>query len=300
MENIFVGDNLRLSRIVLGHWRLADWGLSVKEILKYTHQAIEIGINSFDNADIYGNYSCEKLFGDAISQHLSLRKEIKIITKCGLKLLSNKFPDRKIKTYDLSYNHIINSAEKSLSNFNTDYLDLLLLHRPSHLLNPEEVSRAFDDLKQSGKVLNFGVSNFSKEQFVTLDSYLNHKLVTNQVEISASYLEHFDNGNMDYFLKSNISPMAWSPLVRGEIFNPETEKDKRILNVTSDIAKELDEHSIAKVLIAWLLKHPANILPIIGTGKIDRLKIICEAEILKITDEQWFRIYNASKGKELD
>jgi len=258
-----------------------------------------LGIYSFDHADIYGNYECEKQFGAAIRTKPSLRSQIQIITKCGIKLKSDKIDSRKIKFYDYSYEHIVASAEQSLINLKTDYIDLLLLHRPSPFFDPEEVANAFSYLNKSGKVLNFGVSNFLPSQCDMLNSFVGNSLFTNQVEISPYNLEHFDNGNMDYFIKNKIRPMAWSPLAGGEIINPTTEKGFRIYNILKDIAKELDIEDLEQIAYSWLLKHPANIVPILGSGNIEHIKIAVKSLKINMSIEDWFRIYVASKGESL-
>jgi predicted oxidoreductase len=186
-----------------------------------------------------------------------------------------------------------------LSNFRTDYVDLLLLHRPSPFFDPEEVAKAFSHLKQSGKVLHFGVSNFNPRQFEMLNSYVDEKLVTNQVEISPFCLEHFENGNIDFFLKEKIKPMAWSPMAGGNILNPSGEKGQRVLKALLEVASELNDEPVDKIIYAWILKHPAKILPIVGTGKISRIKNAVEALDIDMTLEQWFKIYIAAKGEEL-
>ncbi len=292
-------DKPNISRIIHGHWRLADWKLSNQELLKLTQQCINIGVTSFDHADIYGNYSCEGLFGKALSLKKELRKEIQMISKCGIGMLSNKFPERKVPHYNYGYQHIISSVENSLSNFKTDYIDLLLLHRPSPFFNPNEVAKAFAHLKESGKVLQFGVSNFSSLQYEMLSSYVDEKLVTNQVEISPLCLEHFDNGNIDFFLKERIRPMAWSPLAGGRFFNPKTKKDLRVINSLKEVAEEMGESSIDKVIYAWILKHPVSIIPIVGSGQIERIQAAVKAQELNMSLEQWFKIYIASKGEAL-
>lgn len=290
---------LNLSPLVHGHWRLAEWNYTREELLELTHQLIDWGITSFDHADIYGNYECEKLFGDALALEPSLRNKIQIISKCGIKLNTDKFPKRKLKIYDYSYNYIVNSVEMSLKNLRIDYLDLLLLHRPSPFFEPAEVSKAFDHLKQSGKVRQFGVSNFNVLQFEMLQKYLNMDLMTNQVEISPYYLEHFDNGNIDFFMKESIQPMAWSPLAGGQIFNPQNPKAERVRQALIKVAVELEIDSIDIVAYAWLLKHPTKIIPIIGSGKSDRILKAVQAQKIDLSPEQWFLIYNAAKGEEL-
>jgi len=299
MNKIKLTDDFEISRIVHGHWRLADWKMSNQELLTLTQECLELDINTFDHADIYGNYSCEKLFGDALALKKDLRNKIKIVTKTGIKLISHKFPERKINSYDYSYNHIVSSVENSLKNLRTDYIDLLLLHRPSPFFDASEVAKAFSHLKQSGKVLHFGVSNFNILQFEMLNVFLNDKLVTNQLEISPYCLEQFENGNLDYCVKQKIKPMAWSPLAGGNLFKPVDEKSKRLINCLTEIAIELNIRSIDKIIYAWLLKHPASIIPVVGSGKLQRIKYAVEALNIDMTLEQWFRIYNASTGIEL-
>jgi len=296
MNTIKLTSDFEISRIVHGHWRLADWNLNNQELLRLTQQCIELGVTTFDHADIYGNYNCEKLFGDALELKPSIRKDIQLITKCGIKLTSDKFPERTLNHYDYSYNHIISSVENSLKNFKTDYIDVLLLHRPSPFFNPEEVAKAFSFLKKSGKVLHFGVSNFTPQQFETLAAYTDEKLVTNQVEVSPLCLEHFDNGNMDYFLQKNIKPMAWSPLAGGQLLNPSTEKEQRVFNTLTNIANELHINSIDKLIYSWLLMHPTAIIPVVGSSKIERIKNAVDALNIEMSLEQWFQIYTASTG----
>jgi predicted oxidoreductase len=260
---------------------------------------IEMGVTSFDHADIYGNYSCEALLGNVLNLKKGLRSKIEIITKCGINLITDKFPDRKIKYYEYSYDHIITSVDNSLTNFMTDHIDLLLLHRPAPFFDPEEVAKAFSVLKREGKVLHFGVSNFTPGQFEMLKSYTGERILTNQVEISPYQLEHFENGNMDFFLKEKIKPMAWSPLAGGKLLNPHDEKGKRILRALVEVAEELNITPIDKIIYAWLLKHPASVIPVVGSGKTERIKHAVEALKINMSLEQWYKIYIASMGKDL-
>lgn len=299
MTRITLAKDLEFSRIVHGHWRLADWNIPSQELLALTEQAIELGVTTFDHADIYGNYRCEKLFGDALALDRSLRDKIEIVTKCGIKLVSDKFPDRKLKTYDYSFGHIVASVDHSLENFRTDRIDLLLLHRPAPFFDAAEVANAFLHLKSAGKVLHFGVSNFNPAQFQMLNRYTGAMLVTNQVEISPYCLDHFENGNIDYFVKEKLKPMAWSPLAGGRLIHPRDEKGERLLRVLWEVARELQTDLVDKVVYSWLLKHPANIIPVVGTGRIDRIRSAAEALDLDMSMEQWYRIYNASTGNDL-
>jgi len=299
MNKVKLSPTIEVSNIVHGHWRLQEWNLTNNELLKRTKQSIDLGITTFDHADIYGNYNCEKLFGDALNLDKGIRNDIQIITKCGIKLVSDKFPSRKLKSYDYSFDHIISSVENSLKNFHTDYIDVLLLHRPSPFFNPEDVAKAFSQLKKQGKVRSFGVSNFNSQQFEMLSTYVEEELITNQVEISPYSLEHFENGNIDYFLTKKIKPMAWSPLGGGHIFNPTNSKGQRLLNTLKEVTNELSIKDIDTLIYSWILNHPSSIIPIVGSGKIDRLKNAVTALNIEIPLELWQKIYVASLGEEL-
>lgn len=296
MEKVKLSDKLEVSRVVLGVWRLLEWQMPNQRLLKYLEEAMEMGVSTFDHADIYGDYGCEEAFGKALKLKPELRKKMQLISKCGIKLISEKHPERKIGYYDTSYAHIIESVEESLQKLGTDYLDLLLIHRPDPLMDPSETARAFEQLEKEGKVLNFGVSNFMPGQFEMLESYFPGKLVTNQVEISPYHLEHFQNGNMEFFLKKKIHPMAWSPTAGGRLFNPDDAKSERLASKLSQIASDLQVEGIDKIIYAWILQHPAKSIPIVGSGKPERLKSAVEALKVKLSREQWFEILVASQG----
>lgn len=299
MKQIFLTNNFSVSPIIHGQMRINDWRLSSDELLAQMKQLREWGIDTFDNADIYGNHTCEGLVGDALALDPSFRNSIKIITKCGICIQSNKFPDRQIQFYDYSYDYIVGQVEKSLQNLRTDRIDLLLLHRPSYLLNPTEVARAFDHLHQSGKVLHFGVSNFYSHDFSMLQSYCNVPLITNQIEVSPYCLEHLENGNLSYLLEKRIRPMAYSPLAWGKLVHPDCEKSHRLVAELDRIAHELDVDGIDKVIFAWIAMHPAGIVPINGSGNLERIRRSIEALDIKMSVEQWQRILVASRGVRL-
>jgi predicted oxidoreductase len=299
MDKINLIGDFGLSRIIHGQMRMKDWNISNLQLLNFFEELVEMGITTFDHADIYGNYSCEALLGDVLSLKKGFRDKIEIVTKCGIKLVSDKFPERKVKIYDYSFDHIIASVNNSLKNFRTDHIDLLLLHRPAPFFDPEEAAKAFSVLKKEGKVLHFGVSNFTPSQFESLDSFTEEKLVTNQVEISPYCLEHFDNGNMDFFLKEKIRPMAWSPVAGGRLLNPRDEMGLRIMRALNEVSEEMNVSPVDKVIYAWLLKHPACIMPVVGTGKIERISYAVEALNIVMSLEQWYKIFIAAKGKEL-
>ncbi|UAL48472.1 aldo/keto reductase [Sutcliffiella horikoshii] len=300
MERIQLAEDVSLSRIVHGMWRLNDWGYSKEEVVEFIEQCLDLGVTSFDHADIYGNYTVEEQFGQALELKPSLRDKIEIVTKCGIKLISSNRPDHNIKYYDTSKEHIIQSVERSLENFRTDYIDILLIHRPDPMMDPSEVAEAFTRLKEQGKVKRFGVSNFAPSQVKLLNSYLDEPLVTNQIEISATHLEHFDKGTIEQCQMDRISPMAWSPLGGGSIFTSTDDKVKRVRNVLEKIQGETGAESMDQVLYAWLLNHPSKIIPIVGSGKLERVNSAVSSLNITLSKEQWFEILEASKGKEVD
>lgn len=293
------GNGPSFSRITQGMWRLKEWNYSADELLSFINSCIELGITTFDNADIYGDYTCEALFGNALKLDSRIRDKIQIVTKCGIKLRSQNRQEHKIKSYDTSRSHIIKSVDNSLKMMNTDYIDLLLIHRPDFFMNADETAGAFSQLKNEGKVLHFGVSNFLPHQFDLLSSRLDFQLVTNQIEASVINLEMFENGTVDHMQKLRVPPMAWSPFGGGRLFSEDTGQMKRLNNTLQNIAGEFDNASADAIALAWLLNHPVNFIPILGTGKIDRIKNAVSAEKIKLTAEQWYMIWSASKGFEV-
>jgi len=279
------------------NWGKWGAGFSTVQYLQLIEESVAAGITSFDHADIYGGYTTESEFGQALKQKPSLRQQMQLITKCGIKMLAAERPGNKIKSYNTSKEYIIQSAEQSLLNLQTDYLDLFLIHRPDPLMNPDEIAEAFLQLKKEGKVLHFGVSNFTPSQTSLLHSRF--KVEVNQVEISLLHLDPFLNGQLDHCIEHNIIPMAWSPLGGGKLNAPEKDgKIKRILSVAEKLGKKyaLEPEDI---LFAFLAKHPAGILPVAGTTKISRLQSALKAVELNIESEEWFMLWSASTGKEV-
>lgn len=299
MQRIQLTEDLSFSRIIHGLWRLSDWNMSNEEVLKLIEDCLEAGITTFDHADIYGNYTCEKKFGDALALKPELRKQMEIVTKCGIKLVSDNRPEHSIKSYDTSKEHILASVNKSLENFQTDYIDVLLIHRPDPYMDPVQVAEAFTQLKNEGKARYFGVSNFKRSQFKMLQSYLDFPLITNQIELSAYNLENFEDGTLDLCQEERIAPMAWSPLAGGSIFSADDERAKSLRDKLERIALEIGAKGIDEVLYAWLISHPANIMPIVGSGKMSRIEsAICSLD-LTLTRDQWFDILQAAMGREV-
>jgi len=299
METVRFTDTLTMDRIIHGHWRLKDWKLSKEDLLKFVESVRDIGVRTVDTADIYGGYSCEEAFGEALKLKKGLREELTIITKCGIMVPCENRPEIKSHHYDNTRKHILKSAERSLKNLGTDYLDLLLIHRPSPFMDPAEVSEAFRELFQSGKVRNFGVSNFKPSQFDLLSSSVDFPLVTNQVEISPLHLNVFQDGTMDNIMMRRTYPMAWSPLAGGDIFSGNGEREKNVRSALLAIGEKYGEHRLDTLVYAFLLSHPAKILPIVGSGKIERIQNAIDAQKIRLNSEEWLTVYKASLGKSL-
>lgn len=281
------------SKIIAGTMNWGVWGqkLPKTEILKRINHCIENKITTFDHADIYGDYSTEADFGEAFAKSNIDRNEIQLISKCGIQYLGKARPENKVKHYDYSKDYIIASAEKSLKNLKTEYLDLFLLHRPSPLMEPEIIAEAFETLRNSGKVKQFGVSNFTPSQMEMVSQYA--EISVNQIEFSLTQHEAMHNGSLDYMKTNTISPMAWSPL--GSVFKEDNEKNRRI-NKQLEVLVEKYNATKDQLLLAWILKHPANIYPVIGTTNLDRIANANKALSISLDLEDWFLILVACQG----
>jgi predicted oxidoreductase len=290
---------MNFSRFALGFWRLNDWNFTSQQLLGFVEKALDLGITTLDHADIYGGYTCETIFGKAMAGQKSLRSKMQIVSKCGIKLVSDNRSSHKIKTYDTSAGHIVQSVENSLKALQTDYLDALLIHRPDPLMDADEIAEAFLQLKNDGKVLEFGVSNFSATQFDLLQSRLDFALVTNQIEVSVLKLDSFYDGVLDQCQQYRIKPMAWSPLAGGNLFRSSEARAIRLCKALDNIGKATGGYGMDQIAMAWLLQHPSGIVPVIGSGNIDRIKKAVESEKIRLTGDQWFSILEASSGVEV-
>ncbi|WP_285127842.1 aldo/keto reductase [Leclercia adecarboxylata] len=283
------------SRFVMGYWRLMDWNMSAQQLVSFIEEHLELGITTVDHADIYGGYQCEAAFGEAMKLSPALRQRMEIVTKCGIATTAKA--EHAIGHYITDRDHIIRSAEQSLTNLATDYLDLLLIHRPDPLMDADEVAEAFLALHQSGKVRHFGASNFTPAQFTLLQSRLPFTLATNQVEISPVYQPLLLDGTLDQLQQLRIRPMAWSCLGGGRLFNDDAFQPLR--DELAQVAQELNAETIEQVVYAWILRLPSQPLPIIGSGKIERVRSALAAEQLQMTRQQWFRIRKAALGYDV-
>ncbi|MDP5098081.1 MAG: aldo/keto reductase [Flavobacterium sp.] len=289
--------SVKLSPIIAGvmNWGVWDKNLNTNEMNHLIHLFLENGITTFDHADLYGGYTTEAAFGKALASSKMDREKIQLITKCGIQYVSENRPENVIKHYDYSKEYIIWSAENSLKNLQTDYLDVFLLHRPSPLMQADEVAEAVEKLKAAGKILSFGVSNFTSSQTELLRQKT--EVSFNQIQFSATNHEAMLDGSLDYMQLHKITPMAWNPL--GVVFRENTEQTQRLKLLFS---KLVDKYHVGAdlILLAWILQHPANILPVAGTINVSRIQQLMKAKSLVLDTQDWFAIWTESMGKKVN
>lgn len=284
------------SELIAGTMRWGVWGAdhSERKVQELIEVCLEEAITTFDHADIYGGHTTEELFGNAWKGMNIERDKIQLISKCGIVMNSEKKPS-PLKYYNYDSDYILNCVNESLSNLKIDYLDLLLLHRPSPLMNPEEIAKVFETLKAEGKVKEFGVSNFSVSQFELLNQYF--PLVTNQIELSVNHLDSFDNGTLEQLMIKKLRPMAWSVL--GNYFTSNSEQNIRLKKIIKKLCEKYNANE-NQILLAFILKHPSKIIPVIGTSKVETIRKLKQSLLLDIETMDWFKILEASRGTEVD
>jgi predicted oxidoreductase len=289
-------NGLELSRIVAGMWRMVEWNMTVGQRIALIEQCIAMGVTSFDHADIYGNYGVEGLFGEALRAQPSLRDRIELVSKCGIRLLSNKRPEHAIQHYDTTAGHIVASAEESLRQLHTDRLDLLLIHRPDPLMDFDEIAEAFTRLKQAGKVRHVGVSNFSRHQFEALNRRV--ELATNQVEFSPLHVAPMFDETFDGLQDMKVAPMIWSPLAGGRLFTLNDANAENLRLVVKEIADRLHQ-PFASVIFAWIMQLPSRPIPLTGSGRIEAIAVAVAGASFKLSRTDWFAILRAARGHEV-
>ncbi|MGX5835250.1 aldo/keto reductase [Aeromonas piscicola] len=283
------------SRLIMGYWRLMEWQLSPAALLDLMKYHLDLGVTTLDHADIYGGYQCEEAFGKALRLEPSLRERMELVSKCGIALTAK--PEHALNHYNTGKAHIIASAEASLQKLGTDHLDLLLIHRPDPLMDADEVADAFISLKQAGKVKHLGVSNFTPRQFELLQSRLPFPLVTNQLEISPLNQSTTLDGTLDQCQQLRIKPMAWSCLGGGRLFNGQEYAPLRA--ELEQIRHEVGAQHIEQLVYAWVMMLPSQPLPLIGSGKRERIAAAVAAESIVLNRQQWFRIRKAALGYDV-
>ena len=312
MDTLVLGtSSLRVSRIAYGCWRILgsegaepspDREANGRRAIR---AAVDAGYTLFDHADIYADSMAEKVFGDVLKDAPGMRERIVITTKCGIRKRGSPHPDSPFR-YDFSAEHIVKSCDQSLRRLRTDVIDLYQLHRPDYLMEPEEVAGAFVRLKEAGKVREFGVSNFRPQQVALLQQSCPMRLMVHQIEISLARLDAFENGLLDECMAEKISPLAWSPLAGGrlsdvlpiDINSPDHARRIGVRETLDEIARDYGV-SRTVIALAWLLKHPARIVPIIGSAKPDRILDAANAEKVHLSRDEWYRLLEAARGERL-
>ncbi len=286
------------SRLVYGAWRMSDdVDNAPKDALAKIHAVLDVGITTFDHADIYGDYSCETLFGKALRLDPSIKDRIQIVTKCDIMLKSEKYPERHFKHYDTSPAHIKASVDASLARLGVDVIDVLLLHRPDPFMDAAATGACLDELVKVGKIRAAGVSNFMPHDWNLLQANMKTPLVTNQLEISLLARHPFTDGTLSQAQQLKAPPMAWSPLGGGSLFTDETHAD-RLRPALHRIAVH-NGVMIDAVAVAWLLAHPARILPVMGTNNLERISKLGDAFKVDMPRETWFELLELARGHEV-
>lgn len=295
MQRVTLSETLEFSRLVYGMWRLGDDAdTSAAHVERKIQLCLDQGITTFDQADIYGGYTAEAVLGGALKANPSLRGRMEIVTKCDIVAPAGRYSDAKVKHYDTSRAHLEKSVEASLRDMNIETIDLLLIHRPDPLMDHYETGAALDDLIKSGKVRNAGVSNFRPWDWELLQSAMSNTLVTNQIEISLAEIAPFTNGDVAFHQRLGTKLMAWSPLGGGSLISA----TGKLGDVMDDIAGAFGVDRSA-VAVAFLIAHPAGLLPVMGTNSLERIAVISDALKVSLDRETWYRLYEAALGHEV-
>jgi predicted oxidoreductase len=295
MEKIYLSDSgPKVSPAVYGFYRWKGNYVNEDKIEQIMNLCLELDINTFDHGDTYGDYTCEEIFGNVLKRSGIKRESIVLFTKCGINIPHPARPDYRVKHYDTSREHITNSVENSLRNLRTDYIDVFLLNQLDPLSNLEETALTLEKLKDSGKIKNVGVVNFSVFQHQLLSSYLRIPIVTNHIELNLLNTSAFDNGQVDYIKQKYMRPLATSPLAEGKIANSNEKIPLRIRGKLEEFAGKYNSH-FESVAIAWLVKLGA--LPLIGTTDELRIRNIAEAFKINLDRQDWYELYAVSRGE---
>jgi len=293
---------LSLSRIAFGLWRLTDWNYSPQERVSLFERMLDLGVTTFDLADIYGDYQCEKAFGQALKLKPELRHRMEIVSKCSIRL-AGEASGARINHYDTSAAHVRKAVETSLRDMGIEQMDLLLLHRPDPLMDADALAQVLEQLVAEGKVKHLGISNFLPCQTELLQSRLSQPLVANQIEVSLLHSQPMFDGQLDYCQQHRIIPMAWSPFAGGRLFGGEDADSARVRSSLKALcqARGLSpESGVMQLALAWLLKHPSQMVPVLGSGNPERLVAALAALDMALDREAWFELLRAGRGRDVD
>jgi predicted oxidoreductase len=308
MKTQLIGPSpLRVGRLGYGCMRISgSWDRTTvdaevtRRAIGMIEAALEAGYTLFDHADIYGDTACESIFGEALRLHPDWREQMVIVTKCGIRFEDEPKPGQPHR-YDFSYEHITTSVHESLGRLGIETIDLLLLHRPDFLADPDEICRAFVELREAGKVREFGVSNFRPSLFSAVQAALPFPLIANQVEVHVQRLDCFTDGTLDQCLERHVTPMSWSPVAGGRVGTGAEATDEKHRALLDALDKAAGDYSTDRtnVVLAWLLRHPSGILPIVGSANPERIKSAARAAEIEMDRDTWYHILRAARGEKL-
>lgn len=272
---------------------MAEWRMTLQERLRWIEQCLDHGVSSFDHADIYGGYTVEALFGEALALRPQLRERMQLVTKCGIRGISPSRPGNALKSYDTTSAHVTTSVEASLQALRTDHVDLLLIHRPDLLMDPYALAETFYRLRVAGKVLHFGVSNHSPSQLALL--HRRAPLVTHQIELSPLRIAALLDGTLDQCLDLGLRPMIWSPLAGGRLFTTGDVQVDRVRDVLEALGQR-HAVSVSTMAYAWIRRHPSRPVPIVGSRRIEAVQEAIAALDIELSTEEWYWVLEASRG----
>ena len=302
MNRITLPNGRQLSQMAYGVWRLSEASdTSVNANLARIDVCLAQGITTFDHADIYGDYRCEALFGEAIKARPALRDQIEIVTKTDIMLLSQQWPSTRVKHYDTSPAHVTASVDRSLQRIGVDVIDLLLIHRPDPLCDATALGACLDGLIDSGKVRGVGVSNFMPWDVDLLQSRMKHRLQTNQIELSLLHTAPFINGQIAHAQQHHMPVMAWSPLGGGRLHSQAAQAGTAAARLAPKLAAlaQASGTDTTAVAMAWLMHHPVGVLPVMGSNQLERMGAFAQALTVPMDRQTWYELYELANGHEV-
>jgi len=292
-------DGPEFSRLAYGTWRLLATEPSAQEINRRLNVCLELGITTIDTAEIYGRYEVEKALGEALALSPGLRDKLEIVTKAGIYVPCQYHPERRTAFYNATGERLMKSLEKSLRWLGTDHIDLFLVHRPDWLTRADDTADGLNALLRDGKIRTAGVSNYSAEQFELLSAHMDRPLATNQIEFSLLHTDPLTDGTLAQCERLNTTPMAWSPLAGGKIFDPSNPAAPRLAAATVEMAPRTGGATLEQLAYAWVLAHPSRPLAIIGTNKLERIRRAAQADALVLKREDWYALWEAAQGHKI-
>ena len=291
MKSIKLSEELSISAVAQGYWRLDGWDFSTEQLVDHMRACIERGVTTLDTAEIYADTLCETLMGNAFRKDRGLRGQVQLVTKTGI--FRTEVNGNPFVYYDTTYERVMKSCKESLQRLGTDYVDLYLIHREDPCIDFAETARALKDIKTAGLAVEVGVSNFDPFKFDALNREMDGELVTNQIEWNPICFEHFNSGMIDYLTQHKIHPMIWSPLAGGSLFNKADALSEKAMTKIVEIARRYDVEP-ATIIYAWIMYHPVGAAPIVGSKKLERLDTAIKAEEIHLKHHEWYEIFTAN------